>query len=449
MQSTDSLRELNTKLLAEIAKLRKENTEIPELREKLLRFVEVEAENARLKQIIEENARRDAENAELKSRVRELEARLALLEQGSAVDGMVLSFGQTQNDKEAMSVVTVTTDVTKIPEVTDMLTSEQDEQGLSQSYEASSESISSAYCILPKQPQVNASKLAYNLENHEDSSRSESCGIEELKSNQHGEVITKLDKNIIVEQELKQQLSSPAHTSRSDQTSEEQDPSIRYCTKYKKYDKRIDNFVAGGVKKKTATSMAYQEIKQLLPEITDVNLRQKILRARKLYKLFNTLGLEKIKQVSYSTDAISSLNYQQIQDIIDYVNSVTSSHNETMKILHDQKCSDGNVNYYGITDNTSCSLCRLDHDDIEGEYKDGTYYIKFKSDKVLTPKYLDWYSKLTDLPTMISDKLHSKLYKIYKEKTGLDPWIKSETSESPQSENADNHILQDSSLKTQ
>src|SRR3989337_4126898 len=43
MQSIDSLRELNSKLLAEIA----------ELREKLLRFAEVEAENARLKQIIE------------------------------------------------------------------------------------------------------------------------------------------------------------------------------------------------------------------------------------------------------------------------------------------------------------------------------------------------------------------------------------------------------------
>ena len=57
----------------------------------------------------------------------------------------------------------------------------------------------------------------------------------------------------------------------------------------------------------------YQEIKQLLPDITDVNLRQKILRARKLFKLFNTLGLEKISQVSYSADAILSLNYQQIQ----------------------------------------------------------------------------------------------------------------------------------------
>src|SRR3954452_16213153 len=107
MQSIDSLRELNTKLLAEIAELRKETAKIPELREKFLKFAEVEAENARLKQIIEENARRDSENAELKSRVGELEARLALLEQSSAVDGMALPFGQTQNGEEAMPVVTV------------------------------------------------------------------------------------------------------------------------------------------------------------------------------------------------------------------------------------------------------------------------------------------------------------------------------------------------------
>ncbi|CAG8776745.1 4803_t:CDS:2, partial [Funneliformis caledonium] len=65
---------------------------------------------------------------------------------------------------------------------------EQDEQDLSQSYEASSESIRSASYVLLKQPQ-------------------------ELKSDLHDEVIAKLDKNIIVEQELKQQLSSPAHTS--------------------------------------------------------------------------------------------------------------------------------------------------------------------------------------------------------------------------------------------
>ncbi|RIB01396.1 hypothetical protein C2G38_2150480 [Gigaspora rosea] len=75
--------------------------------------------------------------------------------------------------------------------------------------------------------------------------------------------------------------------------------------------------------------------------------------------------------------------------------------------------------------------------------------IQTKSDKILSPEYLDWYYKLTDLPTTISDKLRSKLYKIYKKKTGLDPWIKSENPEPLQSENADNHIIQDSSLETQ
>ncbi|CAG8618571.1 7808_t:CDS:2, partial [Ambispora gerdemannii] len=60
--------------------------------------------------------------------------------------------------------------------------------------------------------------------------------------------------------------------------------------------------------------------------------------------------------------------------------------------------------------------------------------IQAKSDKVLTPEYLDWYSKLIDLPTTISDKLRSKLYKIYKKKTDLDPWMDSKPSESKQIE---------------
>ncbi|CAB4440557.1 unnamed protein product [Rhizophagus irregularis] len=52
-----------------------------------------------------------------------------------------------QRDQEAL---VISQDVTKIPEVTDMLTSEQDEQDLPQSYEASSESIRSASCVLSK-----------------------------------------------------------------------------------------------------------------------------------------------------------------------------------------------------------------------------------------------------------------------------------------------------------
>src|SRR5690242_19376702 len=49
----------------------------------------------------------------------------------------------------------------------------------------------------------------------------------------------------------------------------------------------------------------------------------------------------------------------------------------------------------------------------------------------LTPEYLDWQAKLIGV---LTDKIRSKLYKRYKEETGLDPWIKSENSGSPQIE---------------
>ncbi|POG82953.1 hypothetical protein GLOIN_2v1761411 [Rhizophagus irregularis DAOM 181602=DAOM 197198] len=83
MQSIDLLRELNSKLLAEIAELRKvnaelkdKNAEIPDLKRK---FAEIESEKVELKariaellrQAVEESKRRDVENAELKARIEE------------------------------------------------------------------------------------------------------------------------------------------------------------------------------------------------------------------------------------------------------------------------------------------------------------------------------------------------------------------------------------------
>ncbi|CAH1766752.1 4168_t:CDS:1, partial [Entrophospora sp. SA101] len=49
------------------------------------------------------------------------------------------------------------------------------------------------------------------------------------------------------------------------------------------------------------------------------------------------------------------------------------------------------------------------------------------SDKILTSEYLDWYARLTGLPSILTDKIRSKLYKRYKKETGLDPWINSKT----------------------
>src|SRR3954451_17514463 len=87
-QSIDSLRELNSKLLAEIAELRKENAKISELKKENAeipdlkrKFAEIESEKVELKariaelprQAVEESKRRDVENAELRARIEELE----------------------------------------------------------------------------------------------------------------------------------------------------------------------------------------------------------------------------------------------------------------------------------------------------------------------------------------------------------------------------------------
>jgi hypothetical protein len=95
------------------------------------------------------------------------------------------------------------------------------------------------------------------------------------------------------------------------------------------YDKRINEIrTINKVKINTAKQQVYQEVKKLLPDISDVNLRQQLSRARKLYKLFNAVSVEKIKQVTYSANAISNLNNTQIQNIIDYVLSkaITGDH---------------------------------------------------------------------------------------------------------------------------
>ena len=75
----DSLRELNTKLLAEISELRKENTEISNLRIKLLvsdaEIAELKRSNIEfLRANKEYNERRDAENAKLRAGIVELKS---------------------------------------------------------------------------------------------------------------------------------------------------------------------------------------------------------------------------------------------------------------------------------------------------------------------------------------------------------------------------------------
>ncbi|CAG8597034.1 8092_t:CDS:1 [Ambispora gerdemannii] len=79
-----------------------------------------------------------------------------------------------------------------------------------------------------------------------------------------------------------------------------------------------------GVTDKTARTQLYKEMLSHLPGITSGNLRMKTLRAKKIRMLFgkNGVGIEKIKQVTYSIYAISSLTNSQIQNVIKNVTSV-------------------------------------------------------------------------------------------------------------------------------
>src|SRR5436190_14656806 len=49
-----------------------------------------------------------------------------------------------------------------------------------------------------------------------------------------------------------------------------------------------------------------------------------------------------------------------------------------------------------------------------------------KPDKILTPEYLNWHAKLAGLPSVLTDRIRSSLYKKYKKETGYEPWQLSE-----------------------
>jgi hypothetical protein len=172
-----------------------------------------------------------------------------------------------------------------------------------------------------------------------------------------------------------------------------------------------------GASDKTARSQIYKEMLEHLPGITLGNLRMRTLRAKKIRMLFGEggVGIDKIKQVTFSVYDISSLTINQIQSVIKNVtsagrtpevpkrNHVTSVTNRDDQInvsaevttTYDRsyfrnktldqypalyrEFSSENFDYYGITDETSCPLCKLNHNDeesIEGRYKSGSYFIK-------------------------------------------------------------------------
>src|ERR1051325_4431454 len=215
---------------------------------------------------------------------------------------------------------------------------------------------------------------------------------------------------------------------------------LRWYYYSEEYEKKVVTLSSeNNISDQMARTQIYNEMELYLPGKKREYLRKMTQKAKNIYTLFKGIGIDKIGVVTSSADAISRLTDAQIQNIINLytdeliksqkligVNNCsrardlpseskkspdvristppTTKTNQTNvqaqskptydrayfrnKILDQypnlyRECSCENFDYYGITDETSCGdyicpLCKLGHDDeeIEGEYKAGSYFIK-------------------------------------------------------------------------
>ncbi|CAG8682623.1 1596_t:CDS:2, partial [Ambispora gerdemannii] len=171
-----------------------------------------------------------------------------------------------------------------------------------------------------------------------------------------------------------------------------------------------------------------KRLDDILPENQRNDKRAYDLASEKIYdKMLQYLSEDKIKRVkTYSANKLSKLTDVQIDTIKKHF----------IAIPHDLK------SHTHITEVSTPIVSHLKEASLETVSANN---ISRETKIPSTPQH----ANLIDLPSFQTEKIRSRLYRAYTEETGLDPWIKSEASESSQSENADNHIIQDSSLETQ
>ncbi|CAB4494897.1 unnamed protein product [Rhizophagus irregularis] len=385
---------------------------------------------------------RDARVEELEQKNTELEARLAIVEQGSLVvdDQLHKEAISKRFVEQTVSDVDLSSSVTDQRNNDDAKTSEEKEMDAKDSSSVTSDmthceedpSMTSAELVtLPEQVVKESIPACKSVT----SSNKSSAGTSPVKSPMADKQVLasentetecqKIPYNQKVEQDLRRELSSTeVGDGKINKAFDIQIPELSleailigssevtaqnivdlfrvamklrrkeilcwYCY-YKAYEDRVRDVKSkNGVDDKSARTLVYSEIKPLLPDITDIQdiiddfpkkatntddedsvpnwNRHVTLKTNKTEIQADPLG------VSTSANVLSTSQSKPTYDRSYFRNKTLDQYPNLCR-----EFSSENFDYYGITGETSCPLCSLDHDDeesIEGRYKSGSYFIK-------------------------------------------------------------------------
>ncbi|CAB5384182.1 unnamed protein product [Rhizophagus irregularis] len=313
---------------------RKENAEIPELREKLLKFAEVEAEKVKLRRELEaKNDELYKTIADFSSKIGKLNAEIVELKKDKTaitkLESEHAEFRDRVTKVEQRQMHDDNSSNINSSNINSVADQGHDYQSSSKNSEKNGNSVTNR-----DDRQKNIPVITTSQENNDDD-------IEFTKSQVIEQELTKeLLSGIIsapsISFEATERIPSVSHPSSSLDTTQNlvhlfqnairagHEVILSWLYYSNSFENKVDEIRHDtGASDKTARSQIYKEMLEHLPGITLGNLRMRTLRAKKIRMLFGEggVGIDKIKQVTFSVYDISSLTINQIQSVIKNVTS--------------------------------------------------------------------------------------------------------------------------------
>nr|CAG8683832.1 15246_t:CDS:2 [Entrophospora candida] len=307
VESLDSLKELNSKLLAQNDELRKEN-------------VKVKAENAKLKQALEEHESRftnlEQRDKEKSNLIAKLEYDVSLIKEESLQDNNTTSVSE-EIPVSSETCQPICTDPKSLEDkkIDDFLDLTEKERASNMMKERNREKKFRDQELIQKTSFSSENPTTEKVEQgliHELSV----CAERNIATQDIDVQIPELPLKIILagSDEITAQIIVDLFNMAM--KTRQKENLYWYCFS-KAYEDRVrDIKFKNKIDDQSARTLVYNEIRLLLPDTPDVNLRNRTFKAKKVYILFEGIGIDKIRQVSYSASAISSLKDDQIQNII-------------------------------------------------------------------------------------------------------------------------------------